>query len=296
MKIDRMALADLGSPETLVQGIIMQVPEIPIPVPIEDIAKAVDISDIAAIGASGFEGGLITDREKSQGVILVNRENHRRRQRFTIGHELGHFLMPLHLPDEGEKFMCTSADMRKSDMSNTIDRVTRMEIEANRFAANMLMPISLFRRDLSRSAVPDLDVLVRLARKYDTSKEAAARRFCDLVDKPSAAVFSKDGKFIYAVRGDGFPFIPLRKGLTLPSGSLTTRFSGKEGDVSDMDTVDGHWWVDAAPYCNRPLLEQTLVQANGFCLTLLQLDEDDIEEADEEDDLIESYAVRFRKR
>ena len=41
---------------------------------------------------------------------------------------------------------------------------------------------------------------------------------------------------------------------------------------------------------------QTLVQANGFCLTLLQLDEDDIEEADEEDDLIESYAVRFRKR
>ena len=96
---------------------------------------------------------------------------------------------------------------------------------------------------------------------------------------------------------DGFPFITLRKGLTpserLPDG---TRFTGKEGDVSDMDTVDGHWWVDAAPYCNRPLLEQTLVQANGFCLTLLQLDEDDIEEADEEDDLIESYAVRFRKR
>ena len=116
----------------------------PIPVPIEDIAKAVDISDIAAIGTSGFEGGLITDRDKSQGVILVKRENRPRRQRFTIGHELGHFLMPLHLPEDGEKFMCTSADMRESDTSKMIDRVTRMEAEANRFAANMLMPAPLF--------------------------------------------------------------------------------------------------------------------------------------------------------
>jgi hypothetical protein len=204
--------------------------------------------------------------------------------------------MPLHLPDEGPKFMCTSADFRKSSTSETMDRATRMEIEANRFSANMLMPATLFRRDLSRSTAPDLDVLLRLAKMYDTSKEAAARRYCDLVDTPSAAVFSKDGKFIYSVLGRGFPFIPLRKGQPLPNGSLTARFCGTEGDVSDMDAVDGHLWVDAEPYCNLHLLEQSLVQINGFRLTLLQVDKDEIEEADEEDDLIESYVVRFRKR
>lgn len=288
-----MELADLGSPESLVQGILKQVPEMPIPVPIEDVARVVDISSIEAISASGFEGGLITDREKSQGVILVNRENHRQRQRFTIGHELGHFLMP-HLPEEGVQFMCTVADMQKSSASKTMGRVTRMEVEANRFAANMLMPAKLFQSDLSRSIAPDLTVLLHLAEKYDTSKEATARRFCNLVDTPSAAVFSKDGTFRYAVRGQGFPFISLRKGDPIPNGTLTARFTGNEGDVSDLDMVDGHWWVDAEPYCNRQLLEQTLVQVDGFRLTLLQHDEDDMEEADEEADLIDSYDIRFR--
>ena len=288
-----MELADLGSPEGLAQGILEQVPEIPIPVPIEDVARAVDISSIKAIGAKGFEGGLITDREKSRGVILVNRQNYRQRQRFTIGHELGHFLMP-HLPEEGVQFMCTVADMQKSGASKTMDRVTRMEVEANRFAANMLMPARLFRRDLSRSVASGLTVLLHLAEKYDTSKEATARRFCDLVDTPSAAVFSKDGTYRYAVRGQGFPFISLRKGDLLPNGTLTARFTGHEGNVSDLDIVDGHWWVDAEPYCNRHLLEQTLVQADGFRLTLLQVDEDDMEEADEEADLIDSYDIRFR--
>ncbi|MGF1456279.1 MAG: ImmA/IrrE family metallo-endopeptidase [Alphaproteobacteria bacterium] len=290
-----MDLADLGSPDALVQGILKQVPDMPVPVPIEDIAHAVDISDVAPIGASGFEGGLVTDRDKSQGVILVNRSSDRRRQRFTVGHELGHFLMPLHLPDEGTQFMCTAADMRKSETSKTMDRATRMEAEANRFSACMLMPANLFRRDLARSAAPDLELLLRMARKYDTSKEATARRFCELIDTPSAAVFSKDGKFLYAVWDRDFPFIPIRRGDPVPSGSLTSRFSGSEGDVSDMEAVGGHWWVDAEPYCNRQLLEQTLVQINGFRLSLLQIDEDDVEQKHEEEEVEESYKPSFHR-
>ena len=41
--------------------------------------------------------------------------------------------------------------------------------------------------------------------KYGASKEATARRFCELIETPSAAVFSKCGQFIYAVPGRGFP-------------------------------------------------------------------------------------------
>ena len=63
-----------------------------------------------------------------------------------------------------------------------------------------------------------------------------------------------------------------------------------------MEGVDGHWWVDAKPYADHQLLEQTLPQINGYRLTLLQLDEVEIEEADEEEDLIETYTPRFRKR
>jgi len=296
MQISRMDLADFGSPETIVQGILDQVPDMPVPIPIEVIATSLEITDIKEIGAGNFEGGLLTDREKSEGTILVNRRSHHKRQRFTIGHELGHFLMPLHLPERGTEFMCTSADMKKADLYKTMDHAARMEVEANRFAANILMPAPLFQRDLNRSAAPDLDMLVRLADRYDTSKEATARRFCELHDTPTAAVFSKDGRFIYAVKGRAFPFIPLQKGNAIPQGSLTARFTGTEGTTSDMDGVDASLWVDAKPYARHQLLEQALIQIDGFRLTLLQVDEEEIEAAEEEGDLVESYTPRFRRR
>ena len=296
MQINRMHLADLGAPDALAEGILKQVPDMPIPVPIEDVARSVDITDITLIGTDSFEGGLVTDRDKSEGVILVNRKSRRQRQRFTIGHELGHFLMPLHLPDNGIQFMCTLADMRRSDSSKTADRSVRVEVEANCFAASMLMPAVLFRRDLARSAVPDIALLLRLCDKYDTSKEATARRFCELTDTPSAAVFSKDGKFLYAVRGREFPFIALRRDQPLAEKSLTARFKGVEGDVSNMAAIDSYWWTDAEPHCNGQILEQALLQVDGYRLTLLQLDEEGIEEGDDEQDLIDAYTPRFRKR
>ena len=296
MLISRMELADLSSPDALVEGILKQVPDMPIPVPIMDIARSVDITEIKSINAAGFEGGLITDRNKSTGVILVKRGSPRQRKRFTVGHELGHFLMPFHLPVEGTKFMCTIDDMRRSAFPGTMDQAMRMEVEANHFAASILIPATLFRRDIARSTVSDLDLLLSLADKYDTSKEATARRFCELNETPSAVVFSKDGLFTYSVRGQGFPFISLRRGETIPKESPTACYSGAQGEISSTVAVDGHLWVDAEPYCNHQLLEKTLPQIDGHRLTLLQIDEEKIEEAEEEEDLIESYTPRFRKR
>lgn len=294
MLISRMDLADLGSPEALVEGILKQVPDLPIPVPIEDIARSVDITDITFIETDGFEGGLVTDRNKSEGVILVNRRSGRQRRRFTVSHELGHFLMPFHLPDNGTDFMCTASDMCQSASSKTLGRAARMEVEANRFAANMLMPTIPFRHDLSQSAAPDIALLLRLCRKYDTSKEATARRFCELIDAPSAIVFSKNGRFLYAVRNDDFPFVAMRRNQLLSQKTLSASFEGTEGDVSDMDMVDGCWWIDAEPYCNRQIFEQTLLQAGGFRLTLLQLDHEEIDEDDES--LLDAYTPGFHKR
>lgn len=294
MLISRMDLADLGSPEALVEGILKQVPDLPIPVPIEDIARSVDITDITFIGTGSFEGGLVTDRDKSEGVILVNPRSGRRRRRFTIGHELGHFLIPFHLPDNGTQFMCTASDMCRPASFKTKDRATRMEVEANRFAANMIMPAVPFRRDLSQSAGSDIALLLQLCGRYDTSKEATARRFCELIDTPSATVFSKDGRFLYAIRSDEFPFIAMRHNQPLAQKTLSACFKGVEGDVSDMDTVDGCWWINTDPYCNGQIFEQTLLQADGYRLTLLQLDREDIEEDGE--DLLEAYTPRFRKR
>ena len=70
MPLSRMELEvkGAGSPEGLVTRILKLEPNLPIPVPIEDLCKQFDITDIRPMDTEGFEGGLITDAERSEGV------------------------------------------------------------------------------------------------------------------------------------------------------------------------------------------------------------------------------------
>lgn len=192
MEIDRIELADLGEPIKIASEIHRQIGDVALPIAVEEIAAAVGITNIKDITAEGFEGGLITNPEKSEGLILVNNRSIRSRRRFTIGHELGHFLNHWHKPKDGNRFPCTATDMlqTKSTRSN---REVQMEVEANEFSAEILMPMARFGRDIGRHKGADLDHILDLARNYDVSKEAAARRYVDLHDEPCAVVFQRTG-------------------------------------------------------------------------------------------------------
>jgi hypothetical protein len=73
MQISRMDLADKGSPEGIVMAILKAEPNLPIPVPIEELCRQLDIIEIQALTTQGFEGGLLADRERSRGIILVKK-------------------------------------------------------------------------------------------------------------------------------------------------------------------------------------------------------------------------------
>jgi hypothetical protein len=70
--VSRIGLADAGSPEKLTMELLKAEPNLPIPVPIEQLARQLDIQDIQPLTTDGFEGGLITDIAKSIGIILFN--------------------------------------------------------------------------------------------------------------------------------------------------------------------------------------------------------------------------------
>ena len=156
MPLSRMELQEkgAGSPEGLVARILKLVPNLPVPTPIEDLCRQLDISDIRPLETGGFEGGLVTDTDRSEGVILVNTASHYYRQRFTIGHELAHFLLPTHMPDRPGRFLCSREDMNLLSARET-DRRARMEVEANRFASLILIPPPSLRKMLGKSE-PDL--------------------------------------------------------------------------------------------------------------------------------------------
>lgn len=296
MKVSRIDLADFGSPERLVQGILTQVPDMPIPVPVEELAQQLDIIGIEELETDAFEGGLLTERDKANGIILVNRASGHRRRRFTIGHELGHFLCPSHLPKDDDGFRCTPADMRRASASNS-DRAAQMEVEANRFAALLLLPQAQFRKDMNCRPSANIQHIIELANRYDVSKEATARRYVDLHDEPCAAVISQNGQILRCYRGAGFPFIGPGKGDPVPAGSITTRGGLAHGVVSDLEEVDAALWVPSDRGRRTPVLyEQTHQQREGFRLTLLTIDSAREEQADEEEEMEESWRVRFPRR
>lgn len=80
------------------------------------------------------------------------------RQRFTVAHEIGHFVL-------GH----TSTSHERSDDNKP------EEIEANQFAAELLMPLKMLKRDINNGA----NVPKQLAKRYFVSEEAMWNRLKD---------------------------------------------------------------------------------------------------------------------
>lgn len=282
-------LADCGSPETLVATILKHHPDLPRRVPVEDIARSVGIQAIQDLEVDGFEGGLLANEEKSAGIVMVRLGMVPRRRRFTIGHELGHFLIPTH---QGVQ-QCTKRDLEETRRDTPY---RRQEAEANRFSAGLLMPKPVFMGDMKGFGSADVSHIRQLCDMYDTSMEATANRYIELSREICAVVFALDGTVRYARGGRDFPQLAATRGSRLPNESATAR-SDKAPGVRPWIEVPGPVWLQAE-YGRRapPVLEQHLVQANGYSVTLLQIEEQEIEDLDEEEGLEESWRVGFRGR
>lgn len=115
-------------------------------------------------------------REGQQKVIGVNKDHVSVRQRFTIAHELGH--LELH---RGRPLILDTAV--RVDFRDTVSGLAtdREEIEANRFAAALLMPHYMITRALEDAPIRDPDELVEyLAKRFVVSTAAMANRLANL--------------------------------------------------------------------------------------------------------------------
>lgn len=89
--------------------------------------------------------------------ILYNQNHTQVRQRFTVAHELGHLIL-----SNGQKM---------ETMDEIVDLTTksRAEVEANNFAAELLMPTKLLRTILKQGPIGSVEAL---AKQFDVSTEA----------------------------------------------------------------------------------------------------------------------------
>jgi Zn-dependent peptidase ImmA (M78 family) len=151
------------------------------PVPVEKIARALGIDIKLDEVDDNLSGFLVRDEKGKKTVIGANKSHHPNRRRFTIAHELGHYLLHkgqlVHLDENRVAF---TVNLRNSESAKGEDPEER---EANLFAAELLMPAKFLKRDLYGQDLDLLegnDALVGLADKYKVSVQALTFRLANL--------------------------------------------------------------------------------------------------------------------
>lgn len=143
------------------------------PVPVDKIVKKLNLL-LAPLPADDEISGAIV-RKDGHVVIAVNPAHHVNRQRFTIAHELGHYFLHEGLEQHVDQNFRVS--WRNADSSKAVNWT---EIQANRFAAELLMPTKFVKSDLDSLDQIDKRTVALLSTKYVVSPEAMKIRLSQL--------------------------------------------------------------------------------------------------------------------
>lgn len=190
---------------------------------------------IREVPAKGFDGALVRSKAGQKGIVAVNaRIREASRKRFTIAHEIGHFVMPHH------RLLPNVCEQRKIESFNP--KLGRPEMEANEFAAELLLPSTLLRKrfDLTQFSLAQIS---NVAADFGTSLSATTRSFLAMTALPCALVWSEGNQARWCARSDAFRFfLPLEE---LPAaGSFAARiFDGEQGP-GDFAPVPSNAWLD----------------------------------------------------
>jgi Zn-dependent peptidase ImmA (M78 family) len=145
------------------------------PIPVDRIAKRQGLLLRAEPLESSLSGFLY--RAGDRAVVGTNSLQPQVRQRFTVAHELGHFM--LHEVEELHVDRQVHFKLRSKLSSQGTDDD---EIEANLFAAEILMPRDMIANDVRRLGAIDVidDKINALAQRYRVSVQAMTLRLRDL--------------------------------------------------------------------------------------------------------------------
>jgi len=214
----------------------------------------------------GFDGCLL--RLGMDGTIICNDgTTHHGRRRFTIAHELGHWL--LH-PNQSQDFLLTENSVARH-------KASPMEAEANAFASSLLMPRKWFGKYVT-GAEPLIANMIRAADAFDASVMAATRRFLDLTLIPSVAVFS-DGEYVKWVwRSQGVDKLWLNPGTELSPTCTAYDCSDSPETASKIGAIENsgeEWFPDDFRKERIVIHEQSCLLYKDIVLTLMRFDVQD---------------------
>jgi hypothetical protein len=222
---------------------------------LEDIAYALG-AKIVEGPLKGAAASLVRLGEKAT-IRIPATEKYLSRKRFSVAHELGHFVL-----GHGHSVyrVCTEDNML--DWNHKPGQ----ETEANFFAGELLLPKKLLKERCDVREV-NFTPVRSLAEEFTTSLTATAIRFVRFCPEMCALVFSKDSKIQWFYKSeDWWPFI--QKGQALDNGTFAYNFfHGREFPDEPLE-VDGSAWVESRDV--ESIVEHSIGSRNlGYVLSLL---------------------------
>lgn len=155
---------------------LSQVGAFKVPVSVEVVAERLGLSCRGTDFGDDVSGLLVY--EGGKGAIAFNKSHPVVRQRFTIAHEIGHFVMHAESKKASRLFVDKWVAFRKEGQVTGAEE--REEIEANAFAAALLMPADLLRQAIENVDIEDESCLNELARLFGVSVMAMTFRLINL--------------------------------------------------------------------------------------------------------------------
>jgi len=222
--------------------------------------------------ARSYEGCLLRIKGVPRGYLVVSSSiKEPGRRRFTLAHELGHYL----LPDQQD----LSSPCTRSHIESWDEALAKPEIDANRFAAEVLMPRSIVHLHLRK--IPKFAHIEEIAQTCETSLTASAYRLAELSSFRVAVVWSQARRVRWYKASEEFERW-VRKGEVQPHSFAFDAFEGKAVPSSLQSVPATAWLFEKGLQADARILEQSVFLPNYEAVLSWLVIPDKIEDWDEE--------------
>lgn len=204
----------------------------------------------------GAEARIIGHGDRA--IITVNDSSPRGRQRFSVGHELGHWAW-----DRGK--VAFSCDDRKFAGEWT---GRDKESVANKYASDLLLPVPMFKPAASRKPAT-FETVRALADTFQSSLTATAIRLVQLGSSPSMVICSSATGRKWFVRSREVEEANLWPRRDLSQDSLAFRLMGGTKSGAAPEDVDADVWIDRPDASDYVVKEDSVKITPDLVLTLL---------------------------
>lgn len=183
------------------------------------------------------------------------------RQRFSLAHEIGHWLQ-----DRGT----ISYDCKKADIGPRKAAGSTRESAANRFASQLLMPDYLFVPLCAKKPIT-FETVAALGKIFKTSLTSTALKLVRVGNSPAMVTCHKNRKLEWLIPGPDVPAALQRLWPLLDEDTQASELMS--GQIKSRGTqprlIGAESWIDEPNAGNYTLIEHSIMMAEHTVVTLL---------------------------